>query len=88
MQTDPWIDRDATSLHKEGHRVGLFVVEGGLEWWAYPAGWKPRGTVEAKGPFCSRNAAKASLDAGNWQTWITPQIDFERGTGETQRMVM
>ena len=68
-------------------KYGLFVVEGRMEWWAYPAGWRPRGTVEAKGPFRSRNAAKASLDPTNFQTWITPRIDFELGAVAQKRKV-
>lgn len=78
MPEDPWIDRDATSVHRDGHKVGLFQVEGKAQWWAYPSGWKPRGQVTALGPFRSRTAAKMALDPTNFQNWITPAIDFER----------
>lgn len=84
---DPWTDRDGKSVHVLGHKVGLFTgIDGKLEWWAYPAGWKPRGTIEAKGPFRSRSAAKAALDPTNFQNWITPQIDFDRGAVEQQKV--
>jgi len=74
---DPWTDRDATSIHRDGHKVGLFLVDGKPQWWAYPAGWKPRGNVVAQGPFRSRKAAKMALDPTNFQNWVTPAIDFK-----------
>ena len=86
MQRDPWTDRGATSLHRDGHRVGLFLVDGRPEWWAYPAGWVPRGEVLARGPFRSRKAAKASLDPTNVQNWTTPQIDFELGAADPREV--
>ena len=83
---DPWTDKGTTSLHRDGHKVGLFLVAGNLEWWAYPANWRPRGSVQAKGPFRSRGAAKASLDPSNFQNWVTPQIDFELGAVEPRKV--
>ena len=78
MSEDLWTDHDGTSLHRDGHKVGLFMVEGDAQWWAYPAGWKPRGAIEPKGPFRSRRAAKMAMDPANWQNWTTPAIDFKR----------
>jgi len=85
VSTDPWTDKGTTSTHRDGHRVGLFQVGSSLEWWAYPAGWKPRGTLDPKGPFRTRNAAKEAMDPTNFQNWITPQIDFDLGASEPRK---
>ena len=72
--TNPWTDFDTVSLHCDGHRVGLYRGSLGFEWWTIPAGG-----AQAKGPFASRRAAKASLDTSGIQAWITPQLDLALG---------
>ena len=60
-----WRDHPGGSRREDGAKVGEFASGPGesMEWWAYPPGWKPRGTVDALGPFQSRQEAKDSLSS-------------------------
>lgn len=56
-----WTDYPGGSIREDGSKIGEFIVSGRFEWWAYPAGWTPRGNVEALGPFNSRQEAKVGM---------------------------
>ena len=58
-----WHDKGTTSIREDGAKVGEFTMDGKPGWWGYPASWKPRGHVEAVGPFLDREEAKAAVDS-------------------------
>jgi hypothetical protein len=60
-----WTDHPGGSVRSDGAKVGEFCINGKFEWWAYPAGWYPRCTIETLqplGPFFSRKKAKQEMD--------------------------
>ena len=58
-----WTDKMGSSVRQDGAKVGEFPNGSGYEWWAYPPGWRPRGPVDALGPFNSRQEAKVALSS-------------------------
>lgn len=60
-----WTDKTTlTSIRDDGAKVGGFPDgEGGIEYWAYPPGWRPRDYDghEPQGPHKTLQEAKASL---------------------------
>ena len=60
---NPWSDTMGTSLRADGAKVGEFLNGDHYSWWSYPPGWKHRGTVDALGPFNSRQEAKVALSS-------------------------
>jgi hypothetical protein len=59
-----WTDHMGSSVRSDGAKIGEFpAIDGrsGFEWFAYPPGWRPRGTVEALGPFLNRDDAKRAI---------------------------
>lgn len=58
-----WIDHQGGAVRGDGAKVGEFPIDGRYEWWAYPPGWRPRGPVDALGPFNSRQEAKVALSS-------------------------
>ena len=75
--TGPWIDRmdgagkPHTSVHRDGHRIGLFHGE----WWAYaadysyrPPGRPPQGPAPV-GPFLTLGEAKEFVQS---QGFVSP----------------
>jgi len=53
-----WIDHQGGSVRADGGKIGEFPNNGRFDWWFYPPNWRPRGDVEALGPFNSRQEAK------------------------------
>lgn len=72
-----WIDNAFSSRREDGALVGGFIIEGRVEWWAHPKGIRTReGLRDARGPFPTRELAKASIDPENVQAWTTEPIPF------------
>ena len=59
-----WTDRPGASERHDGARVAEFLIEGRIEWWAYPAGYKHRVSCPdlVQGPFPDRQLAKNALE--------------------------
>jgi len=60
-----WIDHQGGSVRSDGAKIGEFCMDGVYQWWFYPPDWRPRGNVEALGPFNSRQEAKVGA-----QSWL------------------
>ena len=58
-----WIDHQGGSVRADGGKIGEFCMDGRYSWWFYPPQWRPRGDVEALGPFNSRQEAKVGAQA-------------------------
>ncbi|BDU76249.1 hypothetical protein [Mesoterricola sediminis] len=60
-----WTDYPGGSVRSDGAKVGeFFMAQGGPpEWWGYPAGWRPRGGMDATGPYRTRQEAKDALSS-------------------------
>lgn len=56
-----WTDYPGGSVREDGAKVGEFCIGGSFEWWGYPPGWRHRGTIDALGPFQSRQEAKDAM---------------------------
>jgi len=59
-----WTDYPGGSIRIDGFKIGEFIIDGDFQWWGYPPGWRPRGGMEALGPFKSRQEAKTG--SGQW----------------------
>jgi hypothetical protein len=56
-----WIDTMGTSSRPDGAKIGEFLDGNEYVWWGYPPGWKPRGGIDAIGPFRTRQEAKIAI---------------------------
>lgn len=64
---EAWEDRPTSSLHRDGHRVGNMAGVGEVDaWWFYHAAFRRVRLQtlgpEPRGPFSTREEAKAALD--------------------------
>lgn len=64
---DPWVDRESSSVHVDGHKVGLMSGPGQApEWWFHHRDYRRVRLQmigpEPRGPFRTREEAKAALD--------------------------
>jgi hypothetical protein len=56
-----WTDYPGGSVRSDGAKAGEFIIDGRFEWWGYPPHSRPRGEVDAIGPFATRDEAKDAL---------------------------